>query len=1044
MAIDLRPRSLTWVIIPALLVVQLLLFGSIAWQSVHMMREMALEQTRVRLASLQVELRAALVAPMLERDYSTLQEITDELTRDSDLAYLVVSDRSGKVLARSGVPMQNITPDVDLASNTDPLFDTRLPLSQGDVRLGLRVAEGRQILLSFLERTAPVVIVAGILATIWMVLVTLWIVRRLQRLTGAAEALGLGNLSVRAPADRMDEVGRLGQAFNRMAAAVQSADEKWAKSQRFTDMLLLAMPMPVFYKDAQGRYMGCNDAFARVTGLSRRDIRGKVASELWPPELAALHVRHDDALTAGLGHQEYPGLLTDQHGLQRHVIFSKDVFYDDAGDIAGIVGAWNDISDLRRAEGRLQLLAGVFKHSREGIAIADASGCVVDVNRALCEISGYSRDEVVGQMPTRFFSSRHEAPFYRGIVTTLGQNGHWQGEVWNRRKDGSHYPVLLSISVIYDQQGAVRHYIAVFADITLMKEQEARLDRMAHHDPLTQLPNRVLLGDRMRVAIAQATRSGQWLAICFMDLDGFKKVNDRYGHEVGDQLLIQVAARLQAAMHGGDTVARLGGDEFALLLCGLPDIEACHRSLHRLLETVAQPCCIGDIEALVTASIGVTLYPQDEQDADTLLRHADQAMYKAKDLGRNGYQIFDAEHDRQSRSRLQSLKRLEEALEQGELQLYYQPKVNMRDGQVVGMEALMRWHHPQRGVLAPGAFLAEAADSYLDTRLGEWVIHTALQQMTQWRGEGWMLSVSVNISAHHLQQADFAQRLATLLDAYPDVPRGMLEIEVLESTALSDIDHVGRLMQTCQALGVRFSLDDFGTGYSSLLYLKRLPADKLKIDQSFIRGMHESSDDLAIVQGIIGLSEAFSRELVAEGVETIEHGSLLLHLGCDVAQGYGVAKPMPAHEVVAWCQHWHNPQEWQSARKRWTQDDIALFGLLLNLNAAVDRLLSLTQLGHAGGQWQDDISERFLRWYGGDGLMRYGGHGDYAQLGSLQAALMQQCQLVWQAMQQDNPSALQQHRLGLLRLQQELGQAVRGLLSGMPRLHDQQAQPQPL
>jgi len=1038
MALDLRPRSLTWIIIPALLVLQMVLFASIAWQSVHMMREMVIEQTRARLGSLQVELRAALVAPMLEHDYSTLQEIVDELTRASDLAYLVVRDSQGRVMAQAGAITTMPVPDDIIGASDDPLFDARFKLIQGEVSLGLRVAEVRQIFISFVQRTAPMVIVAGLLATIWMVLITLWIVRRLKRLTRAAESLGNGTFSVRAPEDGVDEVGRLGLAFNRMAVAVQSADEKWAKSQRFTDMLLLAMPMPVFYKDAQGRYMGCNDAFARVTGLSRRDIRGKVAAELWPAELAALHVRHDEALHGGFGHQEYPGLLIDQHGLERHVIFSKDVFYDEEGNIAGIIGAWNDISDLRRAEGRLRLLAGVFKHSREGIVIADAAGRVVDVNRALCEISGFGREEVIGQLPAHFYSGRHEPEFYRQIAVTLQQQGHWQGEVWNRRKDGSVYPVLLSISVIYDQQGAVQHYIAVFADITVMKEQEARLDRMAHHDPLTQLPNRVLLGDRMRVAIAQAARSGQWLAICFMDLDGFKRVNDRYGHDVGDQLLICIADRLQAIMRGGDTVARLGGDEFALLLSGLPDIEACHHSLRQVLDNVAQPCAIGDIEVQVSASIGVTLYPQDEQDADTLLRHADQAMYKAKDLGRNGYQIFDAEHDRQSRSRQQSLQRLEQALHHGELQLYYQPKVNMRDGAIVGMEALMRWHHPQRGVLPPGAFLPDVEDSHLEMVLGEWVIATALQQMATWRGEGHMLSVSVNISAHHLQQANFADRLALLLQSHPDVPRGMLEIEVLESTALSDIDHVSRLIQTCQALGVRFSLDDFGTGYSSLLYLKRLPADKLKIDQSFVRSMLESSDDLAIVQGIIGLSEAFSRELVAEGVETIELGSLLLHLGCEVAQGYGIAKPMPASEVVAWCQQWHSPADWrQTARKRWTQDDIFLFGLELNQGAMLDRLFAMAQAGESDGHWHDDVGERFQRWYAGDGLMRYGSHPQYALLGQLQAQLQQQCGQVWQALQLKDDEAVQQLLPALFRLRQQHSQTIRHLLSSMPQLHSQ-------
>ncbi|MFC3626520.1 EAL domain-containing protein [Vogesella amnigena] len=854
---------------------------------------------------------------------------------------------------------------------------------------------------------------------------------RLQQLARRAGAQAEGALLERLPEAPGDATSALASACNRLAAQLQRARQGENHGRHFADMLLQAMPMPVFYKDLQGRYLGCNEAFARVIGQSRHAIRGKSAEELWGRRLAQVHQQHDEALLQGAARQDYHGQLRDQYGACRQVIFSKNVFYGEDGKLAGIIGAWNDVSELRQAESRLRLLAGVFKHSHEGIAITDARGRILDANRALCQISGYQREALQEVRLQDFCSARHEPAFYDAILQQLQADGHWQGEVWARRHDGEPYPVLLSISSVPDADGTLRNYIAIFTDIRVLKEQEQRLDQLAQHDALTQLPNRAQLAARMQQSMARAQGNGLLLAVCFMDLDGFKRVNDRHGQQLGDQLLIQVAGRLRDALRGSDTVARLGGDEFALVLTDLPDLEACHSSLQRLLDIIAQPYELSGMQLQISASIGVALYPQDEHDPDTLLRHADQAMYQVKEQGRNGYRLFDAEHDKRRRSRKESLVRLRQALEQGELRLYYQPKVNMRNGKVVGAEALLRWHHPQHGVLAPGAFLADIEDSELDIPLGEWVIRTALAQMQEWRARGLLLGISVNISAFHLQQPDFARRMAVLLQEYPQLPRDMLEIEVLESTALSDLERVIALMRDCQALGVRFALDDFGTGYSSLLYLKRLPADKLKIDQSFIRNMHEDTDDLAIVQGIIGLSGAFNRHLVAEGVETDEHGKLLLYLGCEVAQGYGIARPMPADHFFDWVRRWQGNPHWEfAARQRWTQQDIALFRLELAYRATLGRLLELAAGDGKPGDWDAASYAEFAGWYLEEGQRGYGHHPRYRELGELLQAIGSHSFQLWQAMQQHDQQAVAAEVPELLRLRETLTEAVRSLLPG--------------
>ena len=450
-------------------------------------------------------------------------------------------------------------------------------------------------------------------------------------------------------------------------------------------------------------------------------------------------------------------------------------------------------------------------------------------------------------------------------------------------------------------------------ELILIKKHQDQLERIAQYDILTNLPNRSLLCDRLSQAMLQCNRHQQSLAVAFLDLDGFKAVNDRHGHNVGDELLITLSHRMKESLRENDTLARLGGDEFVAVLENLANVEDCGPLLERLLLAASEPVTVGDVVLNVSASIGVTFYPQDIANADQLMRHADQAMYVAKGSGKNRYHIFDTAQDDAVKVQQESLEAIRNALDNHQFVLHYQPKVNMRSGTVIGFEALIRWQHPKRGLLNPIEFLPAIEHHSMMIELGEWIIDRALTQISQWQGvsHNIPLRTSVNIAALQLEQPDFPDRLTTLLAAHSDVEPHYLKLEILETTALDDVQHVSTIMNACMALGVSFALDDFGTGYSSLTYLRRLPASLIKIDKSFVRDMLIDADDLAIVDGIIGLAKSFKREVMAEGVETIEHGTALLQLGCELAQGYGIARPMLAADIPAWVHNWKPDDDWK-------------------------------------------------------------------------------------------------------------------------------------
>ena len=541
---------------------------------------------------------------------------------------------------------------------------------------------------------------------------------------------------------------------------------------------------------------------------------------------------------------------------------------------------------------------------------------------------------------------------------------------------GQEVAIDFSFAPIHNQDGRVRGCVLAFRDVSDKRQLMQQITWQAGHDPLTGLPNRSLLADRLEQAISNSQRQDKLLVVGLLDLDGFKEVNDLYGHELGDQLLKEVAQRFLHDVRGGDTVARLGGDEFVLLLTDIADMDEMEAALDRILADVARPYQVDGRQVQISASIGVTVYPLNEADPESLLRHADQAMYQAKQVGRNRYSLFDVTLDQQTRSRFREVERVAQALRQGEMRLYYQPKVNMRTGQVIGFEALLRWQHPERGMVGPLEFLPQVEHTDLIVEIGLWVLQEALRQLAEWDNAGMRTTVSVNLAARHFQNGDLVGQLRDLFELYPTVSPGMLELEILESAALEDIQSVRAIMAACQALGVGFALDDFGTGYSSLAYLKRLPANTLKIDQSFVRDMLEDPDDLALIEGVVSLATIFKLGVIAEGVETTEHGVMLMRLGCDAAQGYGIARPMPAADVPAWCVQFKPDPAWlRWADMRW---ELADFPLLV---AQQDHLKWIKQITTAVSgstlplnkmELKDHHHCRFGSWFYGKGRERYG------------------------------------------------------------------------
>jgi diguanylate cyclase (GGDEF)-like protein/PAS domain S-box-containing protein len=562
--------------------------------------------------------------------------------------------------------------------------------------------------------------------------------------------------------------------------------------------------------------------------------------------------------------------------------------------------AAKDSRDLKLAEDNLRIAAIAFE-AQEGIFVTDSDCLILRVNRAFTKIAGYTAAEVIGKHPRIFKSGRHNTDFYAAMWESIDHTGAWEGEIWNLRKNGEIYPEQLAITAVKDQDGVVTNHVAIFSDITLSKAAADEIERLAFYDPLTGLPNRRLLQDRLRPAFAASQRSGRKGALLFIDMDNFKTLNDIHGHHMGDLLLQQVAKRLTACVRENDTVARLGGDEFVVMLENLSEqtnaagTEA-EMVGNKILATLNQPYLLATHRYHSTPSIGATLFNDHEQTEDDLLKQADIAMYQAKASGRNTLRFFDPKMQASMTARFVLEADLHLALTKNQFQLSYQPQV-CHNRQIIDAEVLIRWHHPQRGLVSPADFIPLAEETGLILPIGQWVLETACTQIKLWKGNKLTqhLQLAVNISAKQFHQPDFVEQVRQVLQ-HNAINPNKLKLELTESVVLKDIDDTIIKMQALREIGVRFSMDDFGTGYSSLAYLTHLPFDQIKIDQSFVRNIGVKNTDALIVQTIIGMANNLGMEVIAEGVETEEQRAFLEHHGCLRYQGYLFSKPVPLEE----------------------------------------------------------------------------------------------------------------------------------------------------
>ncbi|MBK1679326.1 EAL domain-containing protein [Rhodocyclus tenuis] len=567
-----------------------------------------------------------------------------------------------------------------------------------------------------------------------------------------------------------------------------------------------------------------------------------------------------------------------------------------------VLATFTPINRIKQMERRLAMWARVFEASSESILVTNAEGFIIDVNRAFSRTSAFDPSELADLPASSVLASkRSDAAFFSEIWRLAAIQGSWQGEAWLGRKSGESFPVWLLVNAVRDGDGQITHFIAAARDISERKSNEERIQHLAHHDPLTDLPNRALCIERLRLAMQQAQRSGQKIAVLFIDLDRFKNINDSLGHHIGDALLRSVARRLIDGVRAADTVSRLGGDEFVIILNGFEHTDEVMEIVYqRLIPRIRQPHDIDGAELFVSCSVGIAVYPDDAEEIDLLMRNADAAMYLAKTSGRNNAQFFTPELSIQASERLSIENELRHAIEREELCLYYQPRIATRSQKLVGIEALVRWQHPEKGLLSPIRFIPVAEESGLIIPLGNWILREACRQHIEWRGRGiGSIPVSVNLSALQLRDPGLLAMIdSTLRDT--GMEASMLELELTESLLMEDVSKTIELLAAIRERGLKLSIDDFGTGYSSLNYLRRFPIDALKIDQSFIRGMLDDAQHLAITKAIIGIGQTLGLRVVAEGVEQEEELRVLTAAGCDEIQGYYFSRPLPAAEMAAW------------------------------------------------------------------------------------------------------------------------------------------------
>jgi diguanylate cyclase (GGDEF)-like protein/PAS domain S-box-containing protein len=652
--------------------------------------------------------------------------------------------------------------------------------------------------------------------------------------------------------------------------------------------------------DGNGLITGFNRAAEQIFGYRADEIMGRSVTLLMPEPYRSQHdmfVRrylstHED--TQALGRtREVTGMRQDGSVFPLEIALSEASQHEQPLFIAVL----RDLTERRAAEENMRLAAKVFDNSVEGIVVTDATGRILRVNRAFSAITGYTEEEILGKTPAVLKSGRHGEDFYQTMWARLKADGKWQGEIWNRRKTGEVYPEWLSINLLPEASGQVSHYVAIFSDISEKKEAEQRIHHLAYYDPLTELPNRTMFHGRLLQAMAEAKRNQRMVALLYIDLDRFKNINDTLGHFIGDELLKEAARRLLNSVRECDTVARLGGDEFVIMLTDVNHETGIAHIAQQVLAVMGGPFELLGHEVFVTTSVGISVYPQDAHTLEDMIKYADTAMYHAKEAGRNNYQFYRSEMNASAFERLVMENSLRRALERDEFELYFQPQNALTDGSIIGVEALLRWHHPDLGVVMPAQFIPVLEETGMIVQVGEWVLRTACNQSAAWQQAGLgPLRVAVNLSPRQFSQSGLLETVRSALDASGADP-AWLELEITESSLMGNAEVGVAMLHELKEIGISLSVDDFGTGYSSLSYLKRFPIDTLKIDQSFVRDVTSDADDAAIAGTIIAMGHSLNLHVLAEGVETDEQLLFLRAHGCDQVQGYLFSQPLPAARV---------------------------------------------------------------------------------------------------------------------------------------------------
>jgi diguanylate cyclase (GGDEF)-like protein/PAS domain S-box-containing protein len=795
----------------------------------------------------------------------------------------------------------------------------------------------------------------SLLAVVAAFLVATWLARRLTRnlyhLMKVTNAIEQGRHDVRSTISNKDEVGKLAHGFNRMVDALSDSELKLGRLNQFYAAWAECSEIIVRENNEQILLNSICQILANrvpfeLVWIGVPDQGGWIypvaSGGAGLDYLSEIRVSIDAEIAEGNGplgttiREGMPNIVNDfLHEKQAYwvplatkynyhsvaafpifkqgrpyggiAVYSAELNFFNAELITLINGLADDISfaltklELERQKLadviKLEQAAQVFEHSKEGILVTDANKKITSVNKSFTEITGFTPEEAIGQNPRLLASGRHDAAFFKQVWEALATTGSWQGELWNRRKSGEIYPESLTIISVKGDAGAVINYIGIFGDISERKLAEERIQQLAHYDVLTGLPNRLLFSDRLEQSLINAQRNQSKVALLFLDLDRFKQINDTLGHDIGDALLKMVAQRLISCVREQDTLSRQGGDEFIAVL---PDADIAGAELvaAKMLDAIIQPYLINQHEFRISSSIGIAVYPDQAQDAESLIKYADVAMYQAKDSGRNKYLRFDPSMNASSHERLQLENGLRTAVDRQELRLYYQPQIDLIDGRIIGCEALVRWQHPELGMISPATFIPLAEETGLIMPISDWVLEEALRQARVWRDAGLPeITVAVNLSALQFRQRILNEQVGALLKKYK-LPPHVLDLELTESILMQGIDSALSMLHELSIMGVGLSIDDFGTGYSSLSYLKRFPIQKLKIDQSFVRDITTDSNDATMVKTIILMAHSLKLHVIAEGVETEAQADFLRASGCEQAQGYLFGRPVAADEFT--------------------------------------------------------------------------------------------------------------------------------------------------